>query len=513
MGIGAAPLYTLGITFLDENVSHQLQPFYTGIFYASTTLGPALGFTLGGQLLRIYVDFFTISAEQLGLTPSSSGWVGAWWIGFVICGVLLLSAALPMFTFPSKLIGSENLAANENINSISQTANNEPNTLNGGNFVGNNNNSNEQEGLSIKEILNEIPGAVKKLAMNYTFLLISLEESCETVLLAGLGAFLPKIIESQFAVSSSTSALIVGGLVVPCGCGGAFVGGYLIKYYQMDCRNILKFSVFLVGMSFLFCFTFLISCPNPAFAGVSTPYSESQYDVNIHGALSLNSSCNSNCSCSRDNYNPICGTDDILYYSPCYAGCGKTYGSGTAEAYSNCSCIKTKNRGHMTFEGELKEIMAIRKKCKSTCNSIYGFTAMLFIFLIFTLMNSMPCLSATLRCTDEQHRTFALGAQMIIWRLLGSIPGPLVFGLVIDDACLLWQTTGGVVGSCLIYDNYSFSRAMIGLAFLGKGTAFIFAALAWWTYLPSPELKEEPTTQVTDTSEMYAYDNTVLDSS
>ena len=30
MGIGAAPLYTLGITFLDENVSHQLQPFYTG---------------------------------------------------------------------------------------------------------------------------------------------------------------------------------------------------------------------------------------------------------------------------------------------------------------------------------------------------------------------------------------------------------------------------------------------------------------------------------------------------
>jgi len=68
----------------------------------------------------------------------------------------------------------------------------------------------EQAALSMKEIMNEIPGAVKKLAMNYTFLLISLEESCETVLLAGLGAFLPKIIESQFAVSSSTSALIVG---------------------------------------------------------------------------------------------------------------------------------------------------------------------------------------------------------------------------------------------------------------------------------------------------------------
>lgn len=35
-----------------------------GIFYACTTLGPALGFTIGGQLLRIYVDFFSISADQ-----------------------------------------------------------------------------------------------------------------------------------------------------------------------------------------------------------------------------------------------------------------------------------------------------------------------------------------------------------------------------------------------------------------------------------------------------------------
>ena len=68
----------------------------------------------------------------------------------------------------------------------------------------------DQEALSLKDILKEIPGAVKKLAQNYTFLLISLEESCETVLLAGLGAFLPKIIESQFVLSSSTSALIVG---------------------------------------------------------------------------------------------------------------------------------------------------------------------------------------------------------------------------------------------------------------------------------------------------------------
>lgn len=78
--------------------------------------------------------------------------------------------------------------------------------------------------------------------------------------------------------------------MVPCGCGGAFVGGYIIKYFQMECRNILKFSVFLVGMSFFFCFTFLISCPNPQFAGVSTPYSE-RYSCDFRFSLKNAAAC------------------------------------------------------------------------------------------------------------------------------------------------------------------------------------------------------------------------------
>lgn len=30
MGIGGAPLYTLGTAFIDENVSHKMQPIYSG---------------------------------------------------------------------------------------------------------------------------------------------------------------------------------------------------------------------------------------------------------------------------------------------------------------------------------------------------------------------------------------------------------------------------------------------------------------------------------------------------
>lgn len=30
MGIGGSPLYTLGTAFIDENVSHKMQPIYSG---------------------------------------------------------------------------------------------------------------------------------------------------------------------------------------------------------------------------------------------------------------------------------------------------------------------------------------------------------------------------------------------------------------------------------------------------------------------------------------------------
>lgn len=31
--------------------------------------------------------------------------------------------------------------------------------------------------------------------------------------------------------------------------------------------------------------------------------------------------CNAGCSCIRELYNPVCGSDGMMYYSPCHAGC------------------------------------------------------------------------------------------------------------------------------------------------------------------------------------------------
>lgn len=31
--------------------------------------------------------------------------------------------------------------------------------------------------------------------------------------------------------------------------------------------------------------------------------------------------CNAGCNCMRELYNPVCGADGVMYYSPCHAGC------------------------------------------------------------------------------------------------------------------------------------------------------------------------------------------------
>ena len=67
-----------------------------------SALGPAIGFLMGAGFLSIYVD---PAYKPAGLDDRSPGWVGAWWIGFVLCGFLALIAGIPLMMFPKELPG------------------------------------------------------------------------------------------------------------------------------------------------------------------------------------------------------------------------------------------------------------------------------------------------------------------------------------------------------------------------------------------------------------------------
>ena len=47
------------------------------------------------------------------------------------------------------------------------------------------------------------------------------------------------------------------------------------------------------------------------------------------------STCAQQCECTSKLFEPVCGADDLTYFSPCRAGCMKTLGSdGVSCAYT-----------------------------------------------------------------------------------------------------------------------------------------------------------------------------------
>jgi MFS family permease len=74
---------------------------FSAFTYATGALGPVVGYALGALLLQFYVDVFSYKVD---LSPAHPRWIGAWWGGFIICGVVLFCIAVPFLMFPQVLV-------------------------------------------------------------------------------------------------------------------------------------------------------------------------------------------------------------------------------------------------------------------------------------------------------------------------------------------------------------------------------------------------------------------------
>ena len=100
IGLGASPVYTAGTTFCDEIFPPDKVSVYFGISYGIGAAAPALGYILGGVFLGYYK---TLREPPEGLTVDHTNWVGAWWLGFLICAVMGYIFGLLLLTFPAQV--------------------------------------------------------------------------------------------------------------------------------------------------------------------------------------------------------------------------------------------------------------------------------------------------------------------------------------------------------------------------------------------------------------------------
>ncbi|XP_032461916.1 solute carrier organic anion transporter family member 4A1 isoform X3 [Phocoena sinus] len=454
-GMGATPLYTLGVTYLDENVKSSYSPVYIAIFYTAAILGPAAGYLVGGALLNIYTEI----GQRTELTTESPLWVGAWWVGFLGTGVAAFLIAVPILGYPRQLPGSQRY--------VVMTASDTHQLKDSSHRV----TSNPDFGKTIRDL----PLSIWLLLKNPTFILLCLAGATEATLIAGMSTFGPKFLESQFSLSASEAATLFGYLVVPAGGGGTFLGGFFVNKCKLRGSGIVRFCLLCSLASMLAFLVFFTHCPNVPMAGVTASYNGSLLP---EGHLGLTDACNAACGCQPEHYSPVCGPDGLMYYSPCHAGCPEAAspGPGGQKVYRDCSCVPqnfSSGFGHATAG-----------KCTSACHRKPLLLLFIFVVIAFTFLSSIPALTATLRCVCDRQRSFALGIQWIVVRTLGGIPGPIAFGWVIDKACLLWQTQCGQQGSCFVYQNSAMSQYLLiaGLAY--KVLGFIFFTTACFLYKP-----------------------------
>ncbi|KAG9469375.1 hypothetical protein GDO78_020671, partial [Eleutherodactylus coqui] len=426
-GIGETPITPLGIAYIDDFAGSQNTPLYLGIIQTLSILGPLLGSLMASYCAQIFVDIGFINLDDILLRDTDTRWVGAWWLGFLISGVLNLLAAVPFCFLPRTLPkeGREDQSELQEALQLQITDGGADNDKAKGDAA--------QAGFLL---------FLKRLLKNTVYLLFLLVTVIQFSAFVGFMSFMPKYLEQQYGKSASEAIFLIGVYSLPIIAVGYFLGGFLMKKFKTSTYMAAKLGfVTSVTEYLLYLLAFVLLCKNASMAGLTVTYDgieEVSYLENV------TSGCNVNCGCAIDAWDPVCGDDGVGYVSACLAGCSSSTGSGQDVIFHNCSCVRSVNGSASLGQCPREEV----------CDS------MLFYFMILNLvccfiysLGAMPGYMVLIRSLTPEEKSFGLGLHLLAARALGGIPSPIYYGAAIDTTCIKWGTNScGEPGACRMYD-------------------------------------------------------------
>ncbi|XP_038066059.1 solute carrier organic anion transporter family member 1A4-like [Patiria miniata] len=444
-GAGYAAIPTLSLSYIDDNCKTETTAVYVGIIQSMYGVGTMIGFFISSYSLTFWVDFYRLDPDTTIPSPDHPAWVGAWWLGLLVCSVFFGLSCLPLFGFPKQLPkryswGSDaksrerksrrraRLSEEGDCEDVDSEAEQKAQELPGKETTDQNLDSGTKEGL--------VKGLLKtyfRLMRNPVLMCITLGTACQAIVEYGFATFFNKYLESQFEVTASFADLLTGVALLPPYGIGYILGGYIVRKTRMGYPNMFLFAMaaLVVGLA-SFIPNFFLGCSNPQIAGVTVGY-EGQSLTEI----SLLADCNANCSCTASTYRPVCdAVGDVIYFSPCFAGCN---GTSDNVLYNNCSCLASSTD------------TALAGLCEFHCGTLVPFLVMQVFQTIAITMAGAPQMILVLKCVDLADKTAAVGFNRFFTGL-GALVGPMLYALFVDQSCLVWQSECGEYGSCQIYD-------------------------------------------------------------
>ncbi|CAH1103145.1 unnamed protein product [Psylliodes chrysocephalus] len=438
VGMGQTAVYTLGIPYIDDNVASKESPLYFAITIGVRILGPALGFIVGALCTSVYAD---LSIDPK-IDSSDPRWVGAWWLGLVLISALLMLSSFAMFAFPKRLTGSKQ----------PQKIPYHP----------------DKKHPSIRDF----PKTLKRLLNNDILMYRTASSVLHILPIAGLYTFLPKYLETQFRLPTPSANMIsgVGGILV-MGLGIIISGVFILKV-KPNARFVagwiaITAVLYSIGMGILM----FIGCPTNDLAGLM----DNKFDT-----VQLN--CNPGyCDCNKDKFTPICGQDGKTYLSPCHAGClNYTEKGGKVAMYSECMCLNMTLASNTSFDSNQLYGNATIGYCEQDCDTFILYIILFSIFVFIHSTGEVGSMLLILRCVDPRDKAMALGLIQFAIGLFGNVPCPIVYGAVVDSACLVWKMSCGEKGACGLYDSDVFRMFYHGTTGAILLCAFIVDVIVWY---------------------------------